>query len=125
VYGRGKNAAQFIPGWPYSSPSQKRNSGTVKEQAKQRLCWQNADGEITAAPILWRRSSIETRHGYYETAGQGSAVILTKTGLRALTATAPILLTHQITRSFSGGEDSDQPENGSQSAIAAIAPLTM
>ncbi|RLK24444.1 AAA domain-containing protein [Micromonospora sp. M71_S20] len=84
------------------------------------LCWQDAHGAIMAATLLWRRSSTEIRHGLHETAGRGSVVVLTDAGLTALTNTAPIRSTHQVTRSAQRSEYDGPPGVGHQSAIAAL-----
>jgi hypothetical protein len=96
------------------------NAHQWQPHPRQPLCWQDAHGAITAATLLWRRSSTGIRHGLHETAGQGSAVVLTDSGLATLTKTAPIRRTHQVTRSAGRSEYDGPPEEGSQSAIAVL-----
>jgi len=69
-----------------------------KPHPKQPLCWQDVHGAITAATVLWRRSTLNTRYGTDKTAGEGSAVVLTEPGRTALERTAPLKRVHKLAR---------------------------
>ncbi|MFF5085042.1 AAA family ATPase [Actinoplanes sp. NPDC000266] len=69
-----------------------------KPHPKQPLCWQDSSGNITAATVLWRRSTLNTKNGSDKTVGEGSAVILTNDGKNSLERTAPLKRVHQLTR---------------------------
>jgi len=68
----------------------------------QPLCWQDADGSLTAATVIWHLGTIDARRGSHETVGEGSAVIVTPAGLRALANGTNILRVHQIVRTVGG-----------------------
>lgn len=73
----------------------------------QPLCWQDADGNLTAATLIWQRAAADARRGDHDTVGGGSAVLVTSAGLRALTSVAGILRTHRVIRTVRGDPDND------------------
>jgi AAA ATPase domain len=73
----------------------------------QPLCWQDAEGNLTAATLIWHRAAEDARRGDHDTVGEGSAVLVTSAGLRALTSVAGILRTHQVVRTVRRTADND------------------
>ena len=78
----------------------------------QPLCWQDTDGGLTAATVIWHRGTIDARQGSHETVGEGSAVVVTPAGLRALANGTVILRVHQIVRTAGGPTRSRQVSTG-------------
>ena len=78
----------------------------------QPLCWQDTVGGLTAATLIWRRGTIDERRGSHETVGEGSAVLVTPAGLRALANGTVILRVHRIVRTAGGPTRSRQVSTG-------------
>lgn len=88
----------------------------------QPLCWQDADGNLMAATLIWRRARGDVRRGDHDTVGEGSAVLVTNAGLRALTGSLGIVRTHRVVRTAHEAADPD-PAGRSQQIATAELPL--
>ncbi|GID29950.1 hypothetical protein Abr02nite_49330 [Paractinoplanes brasiliensis] len=88
---------------------------------QQPLCWQDSDGAITAATVLWRRSTLNTSYGHEGTIGEGSAVILTAKGKTALEGFAPLVRVHELVRYTTDAND-DSPQGEPRVATASVTP---
>ena len=88
----------------------------------QPLCWQDADGNLMAATLIWRRARGDIRRGDHDTVGEGSAVLVTNAGLRALTGSLGIVRTHRVVRTAHEAADPD-PAGRSQQVATAELPL--
>jgi hypothetical protein len=88
----------------------------------QPLCWQDADGNVMAATLTWRRARGDIRRGDHDTVGEGSAVLVTNAGLRALTGSMEISRTHMVVRTAHEAADPD-PAGRSQQVATAELPV--
>jgi hypothetical protein len=88
----------------------------------QPLCWQDADGNLMAATLIWRRARGDIRRGDHDTVGEGSAVLVTNAGLHALTGSMGIVRTHKVVRTAHEAADPD-PAGRSQQVATAELPL--
>lgn len=88
----------------------------------QPLCWQDAAGNLMAATLIWRRARADVRRGDHDTVGEGSTVLVTDAGLRALTGSMGILRTHRVVRTAHEAADQD-PAGRSQQVVTAELPV--
>jgi hypothetical protein len=86
------------------------------------LCWQDANGNLTAATLIWHRAAADKRRGDHETVGEGSAVLVTTAGLSTLTNSTGILRTHRVIRTVR--RDADDTSAPSQQIATAELPGT-